>query len=86
MFLEWPSGFWTSLVFGGLALAFVSIVTIKFDKKLIRIAKSFESNDESSVGLGGGIFFILLQTTPVIASFLVLIVMTLFFLACNILD
>ena len=80
MFWEWLDNFWTLLLVCGLVVAFFSVTTSKLDKAFTGLAKAFDINGEGNANLGSGIFYILLQTTPMITSFLALIVILLGFI------
>jgi len=74
MLWEWFDNFWVLLVFAGFVVAFFSVVTSKLDKAFTGLAKAFDVSGEGNANSGSGIFYILLQTTPMIASFLALTV------------
>ena len=86
MFLVWLNSWWMAIVLCGLAVIFVSAVTMKLDNKLIRAAKFFNNDVERNFIFGSKIFHGFLQITPMINSFLALVVVLFAFVIYNILQ
>ena len=84
MFLEWVNSCWTAIVLGGFAVIFISAVTIKLDNKLICAGKTFKNIVENHPRSSSRMSHYFLQITPMISSFLCLLVMMLGFVIYNI--
>ena len=79
MLLELVNSWWMAIVLCCLGVTFIFAVTIRLDNKLICSIKTFNNGIERNPRTSSQMVHLFLQTTPMISSFLCLVVMILGF-------